>query len=531
MELVRFCDYTFKYPDAENNALNNINLVVNQGEFVTVCGKSGSGKSTLLKSMKPDITPHGEASGKILFCGEESSGEVNYNKIGFVMQNPHSQIVTDKVWHELAFGLENMGMNSDEMRVRVAEIASFFGIESWFHMDTGELSGGQKQILNLASVMVMEPEMLVLDEPTSQLDPISADNFLEILNKINKELGTAVVISEHRCSEVFAYSDRIIVVEDGEIIVDDEQKNVAKRLKNHDMFEALPSYMQIYEVVDGGDNCPKNIPEARRWLEKYTQNCDACAVYLGREDKRTFNETALSVKDLRYKYDKSSKYVLSGLSMEVKKGEIFGILGGNGSGKSTLLWLISKGIKMQGGKRKVNGRVGMLPQNPESLFLKNTVLADLEDLADAGAVEEIMREFRIEHLKDRHPHDLSGGEQQRLAMCKVLLTKPDILLLDEPTKGFDAHFKKEFGNILKKLTSNGITVVMVSHDVEFCGEICDRCGLIFDGKIVSTGAPKEFFGGKKFYTTQTARIFKGFADSIISTSSAVQVLKFLEGEK
>lgn len=527
MEIIRFCDYSFCYPNEGKNALDGVNLVIDRGEFVAVCGKSGSGKSTLLKSMKPEIAPRGKCEGKLLFWEEEQL--VNTHKIGFVMQNPHNQIVCDKVWHELAFGPENMGMDSDEMRVRVAEIASFFGIEKWFHKDTAELSGGQKQILNLASVMVMEPEVLVLDEPTAQLDPISARNFLDILSRVNRELGTAVVISEHRCDEVFAYCDRVVVMDDGSVIADDEPKRIVKKLKGHDMLESMPAYMQLYEAVDGGESCPVDVSDARRWLEEYTGNMP-CAVYMGRKiSEPVRGDKAISVRDLRYKYDKKAEYVLSGLSLEVKKSEIFGVLGGNGSGKSTLLWLISGGVKMQGGKRNVFGRIGLLPQNPESLFIKNSVIEELDEMADGA--ENIMKTFGIYHLKDRHPYDLSGGEQQKLAMCKVLLTQPDILLLDEPTKGLDAHFKKELAIILGKLQEEGITVVMVSHDVEFCAEVCDRCGLLFDGRIASVGVPREFFGGKRFYTTQVARVFKGFAENVILTGEAIELLKLLEGKE
>lgn len=532
MELVRFCDYNFSYPDEDKPALDNINLVIEQGEFVTVCGKSGSGKSTLLKSMKPEVTPHGKRCGKLLFSGEEIKDYSAFDgsKIGFVFQNPDTQIVTDTVWHELSFGLENMGMNQDEMRVRIAEIASFFGIEKWFSKSTSELSGGQKQLLNLASVMVMEPELLILDEPTGQLDPISAGNFFATLNKINIELGTTIILSEHRLEEIFPFTRRVVVMENGGIIADGRPDEIGRVLKEEksDMLLAMPAAIRLYEALDGTGKSPVSVGDARTWLNGYLQDGAMAVAYFGGNSKPTQDGTALSVKDVYFRYEKDTPYVLSGLSLEVKKGEIYGLLGGNGSGKTTLLWLISGGIKMQTGKRKVFGKIGMLPQNPECLFIKNTVLDELLDMADEKEAEKVLDMCNISHLKDRHPYDLSGGEQQKLALCKVLLLNPDIILLDEPTKGLDAHFKGEFGKILSGLRKKGVAVIMVSHDVEFCAEVCDRCGLIFNGQIVSSGVPREFFGGKKFYTTQTARIFKGIADNIILPDEAIELMKNLE---
>jgi len=534
VEIVRLENYTFCYPGEEKPVLCDINLTVNQGDFVTVCGKSGSGKTTLLKCLKPEIAPHGKKSGRITFCGQEVGelSEMNGGSIGFVMQNPDNQIVTDTVWHELSFGLENMGMEEAEMRIRVAEIAAFFGIEKWFHKSTSDLSGGQKQILNLAAVMVMEPELLILDEPTSQLDPISAGEFFSTLSKINLEIGTTIILSEHRTEEIFPVTKRVIIMDGGEIIADSTPDEVGKILKKteNDMLLAMPASVRIYEELNGTGKCPVNISEARTWLKEYTENNEVCAVYLKRKEKKKTNGTWVSVKDLYYKYEKNQPYVLKGLSLEVRKGEIYGILGGNGSGKTTLLHLIAGVIKMQSGRRIVGKKVGMLPQNPECLFIKNTVLSDLLDVAEESEVNKVLDLCKIAHLKERHPYDLSGGEQQKLGLCKVLLTNPEVVLLDEPTKGLDAHFKREFAEILMALQEKDVSVIMVSHDIEFCAMVCDRCGMIFDGQIVSSGVPEEFFGGKKFYTTQTARIFKGFSDRIILAEDAIDILRYL-GEK
>lgn len=528
MEAIRLEDYSFYYPGEEKAALSNINFAVNFGEFITICGHSGSGKSTLLKCLKPEASPHGKRLGKMFSEGEQIAdiSSLDDSKIGFVMQNPDGQIVTDTVWHELSFGLENMGMNQVEMRLRVAEIASFFGIEKWFHKNTSELSGGQKQILNLASVMVMEPEVLILDEPTSQLDPISAGEFLSTLSRVNRELGTTVILSEHRTEEAFAYSDRIVVMKSGRIVADELPENIGRVLlrDGNSMFSALPASVRIFEQIDGRGACPVTVAEARNWLKSFADNRGACAVYLPEKTREFANEVAVSLKNLYYKYEKNGEYVISGLSQDVKKGECFGILGGNGTGKTTLLWLIAKGLKIQSGKIKACGKVMMLSQNPELMFTKNTVFEEVP-------CREKLEEYGLFRLKDRHPYDLSGGEQQKLALLKVLAEEPDILLLDEPTKGLDAQFKQELCGILDSLCKSGVTVIMVSHDVEFCAKACHRCGLLFDGELVSVGEVREFFGGKKFYTTQTARIMKGFAEGIILAEDAVSLLEILEENK
>ena len=208
-------ELTFAYPGEEKRALNHVNLTVEEGEFLVLCGRSGCGKSTLLTHLKTPLTPHGKRKGEVLFKGtplQEMSNREQSSKIGYVLQNPDNQIVTDKVWHELAFGLESLGCPNQEIRIRVAEMASYFGIQDWFYKNVADLSGGQKQLLNLASIMAMHPELLVLDEPTSQLDPIAASDFLETVKKINRDLGTTIIMTEHRLEEVFPSADRVVVI-------------------------------------------------------------------------------------------------------------------------------------------------------------------------------------------------------------------------------------------------------------------------------------------------------------------------------
>ena len=345
MECFKIEDVSFIYPTRENKALDNIDLVINQGEFITICGKSGCGKTTLLRLLKSALTPHGEITGKIYFEGK-SLGEYDIreqtSKIGFVMQSPDNQIVTDKVWHELAFGLESLGYSTPEIRTRVSEMASFFGIQNWFYKNVTELSGGQKQLLNLASIMVMQPSVLILDEPTSQLDPIAAQEFLKTLEKINRELGTTIILTEHRLEEALTISDRVIVLDNGKIIADDKPKEVGRLLKesNHDMYIAFPTPMRVYGAVENNLDCPITVREGRVWLEKYSENKELNVKWIDK-DKKVNEECVIELKDVWFRYEKDSPDIVKGLNLKVNKGELFAIVGGNGTGKTTALSLIS----------------------------------------------------------------------------------------------------------------------------------------------------------------------------------------------
>ncbi len=533
MEIIKVENLSFNYPECENKALDNINLSISKGDFVTVCGKSGCGKTTLLRLLKTCLSPFGILSGNVFF-EEKILSEIDSKeqamKIGFVMQNPDNQIVTDKVWHELAFGLESIGLPNEEIRVRVSEMASFFGIENWFHKNVTELSGGQKQLLNLASVMAMQPSLLILDEPTSQLDPIAAGEFLNTLEKINRELGTTVILSEHRLEEAFHISDKVIVMDKGIVIAEDKPEKIGRILKekNHDMYEALPTPVKVYEAVSDDENCPVTVREGRVWLEEYCFSHPPKTELISKDiNDEVEKETVVELNDVWFRYEKESPDVIKGLNLKVKKGELFALVGGNGTGKSTALSLISALNRPYRGRVLIKGKeisklndfhgknLGMLPQNPQSIFVKKTVYKDLLEILKESSLSKEEKELKvqntaalcqIDNLLSRHPYDLSGGEGQRAALAKILLLSPEILLLDEPTKGLDAHFKLIFADILAELKAKGVTVILVSHDIEFCAEYADRCALMFDGNITSEGKPGIFFGGKNFYTTAANRM-------------------------
>ena len=520
-------DLSFSYPNAKKESLSGVNLSVEKGEYVVLCGKSGSGKTTLLRHLKSVLTPHGKRSGQILFCGisiDEVSKQDQASKIGFVMQNPDDQIVTDKVWHELAFGLESLGCDQKTMRLRVAEMASYFGIQGWFHRNVAELSGGQKQLLNLASIMAMQPEVLILDEPTSQLDPIAASDFLNTVRKINLELGTTILITEHRLEDIYHAADRVVVMDGGKIIANDTPRRVGEQLyaQNNEMFAALPTPVRVFYGAKAKGDCPLTVREGRNWLSKTFENRTLAAVEPDSEPamEETKNP-ALKVKEAWFRYEKDSPDVLRGVSFDVPTGSLFAVVGGNGAGKSTALKAVCGICKIYRGRVEIFGKdlkkyrsgelfqncLAMLPQDPKSLFVKKTVREELAEMCrEEDKIAQAAALCEIEALMDSHPYDLSGGEQQRAALAKVLLTQPRLLLLDEPTKGLDSFFKQKFAQILRKLRQQGMTIVMVSHDVEFCAEHADLVSMFFDGQILTTDTPHRFFGQNSFYTTAANRM-------------------------
>ena len=552
MEILRVDGLKFSYPNQLKKALNNINFSIDEGDFVLICGESGCGKSTLLRHLKPELSPHGQVSGDIYYYSQkinDYSSKQLASEIGYVLQNPDSQIVTDKVWHELAFGLENMGLDTQSIRLRVAEMASFFGIQGWFRKNVNDLSGGQKQLLNLASIMAMQPKILILDEPTSQLDPIAAKDFIDTLVRINKELSTTIIMTEHNLEDIYSVCDKVIVMEDGKVICNDTNYKVADILsgdKNHKMFKSLPTpskiYNQLNEYLEGASKSPLTVKDCRQWLndsidEVTITKLDDTETEINIDEKD--REIAIELKDVYFQYNKISEPTIRDLSFKVYKGEIYSILGGNGTGKSTTLSLVARQRKPQRGKifinniemKKYNNKslyennLALLPQNPQSLFVFETVREDLEEVLILQnkdreyidkEVKRVSKLLDIEHLLEHHPYDLSGGELQRAGMAKVMLLNPKIILLDEPTKGLDAYCKEEIGKMLMKLRDMGVTIVVVSHDIEFSARYSDRCAMFFDGSIVSEGTPKEFFLGNNFYTTVSNRIARNiFEDTLI----------------
>ncbi len=536
MEIYAFSHVNFTYPQGEKQVLDDLHFSINRGEFIILCGPSGCGKSTLLRHLKTCLTPHGLFEGTITFEGtplHQVTAQDQSQKIGYVLQSPENQMVTDKVWHELAFGLESLGYDTPTIRRRVAEIAAFFGIENWFYKDVAELSGGQKQLLSLAAVMAMQPSVLVLDEPTAQLDPIAASDFLAQLGKINRELGTTVILTEHRLEEAFPYASRILVMEEGRILCDDTPQAVGLHLKEAGsaMFHAMPTSMRVWAAVETRLPCPLTVRDGTDFLTARAQEQPLCPLPEKQYPPRT-GEVVLESEDLWFRYEKNSPDVIKGLRLNLCKGEFYALLGGNGTGKTTALKVLSGLVRPYRGKVTLRGKLAHLPQNPQTLFVRRTVREDLYEVFQDQKIaqrEQDARVARVVHLcrlhpfLDRHPFDISGGEQQRTALAKILLTQPDILLLDEPTKGFDAEFKEIFAVILRKLMAQGVSILMVSHDVSFCAENAHSCGLYFDGNVVAQGNPREFFSGNSFYTTPANRMARHLEKNAVTVADVISL--------
>ena len=554
------CEHvSFCYPRQTDNAIEDISFSIGEAEFVVLCGQSGCGKTTLLRHFKKNQIPFGTGSGKLYYRGsdlETMDDRESAARIGFVGQNPDTQLVTDKVWHELAFGLENLGVPGEQIRRRTAEIAQYFGMESWFRRPVSELSGGQKQLLNLASVVIMQPDVLLLDEPTAQLDPIGTGRFLDTLRRLNRDLGTAVLLSEQRLEEVVPMADRVLIMHQGHLVADAVPGQCAAKLEAYErehnealpIASAMPVAVRVWKACHYRDEAssPVSIRQGKSWLADHVRKTGQPGEPIKsavsdrhpcHTAKRAVSETALFVDRLCFGYQKDQR-VLEDFTMRVPKGMLYAVVGGNGSGKSTALKAIMGICKPRRGKVKAAGKIRFLAQNPKSLFTELTAAEELMAMLlpeNGGAgLKEADRTQRVGKMlsyleltaqREQNPMDLSGGQQQRLALGKLLLTEPDILLLDEPTKGLDGAFKEKLAELLKDLCSKGKTVVLVSHDIEFCARYADQCGLLFDGKLISEGETRAFFGENVFYTTAAQRMSLGVCEDCLLAEDIIRTLQ------
>ena len=464
---------SFSYPGAEALVLRDVSFELEPGSFALLVGDTGSGKSTLLSLVKPEIAPTGERAGVIRVFGcsvEDMAPADSARTIGFVFQNPDNQIVCESVWHEMAFGLENLGLPQNEMRRRVAETSYFFGMEDWFRSETDVLSGGRKQLLALASTLVMRPRLLLLDEPTAQLDPIAEKTFLHALFRVNRELGCTVVVATHRP-------------------------------------QAMADYATCAFRLDSGAVEPVPLDSIRRLSEGVRLQGEKPQDVAGHTDsaKDKSRPSAVELSGAWFRYDRDGDWVLRGLDLQVAQGEIHALVGGNGCGKSTLLSLMAGTQKLQRGKLHVDARArALLPQDPRALFAAETVEDELMEWASIGGYgrsDAAEMTDRLE-LSDRvalHPYDLSGGQQQLLALGKLLLVKPRLLLLDEPTKGLDGKARRKVADVLRGLRAEGITIVLATHDLAFARDMADRVSMVFDGDVACTESAPAFFADNLYY--------------------------------
>ena len=543
--LLEFDGVSFCYPHSTHKVLQEVSFSVEEGEFVVLCGASGCGKTTLLRHILKSQIPVGVGAGTMRYRGEsiETMDDVKAcTSIAYVGQDPENGIVTERVWQELAFGLESLGLPAGEIRSRTGEMAEYFGISRLFRKETAHLSGGQKQLLNLAAAMVMQPELLVLDEPTSQLDPIGAERFIDTLLKLHRDFGVTIFLCEQRLEQVLAYADKVLVMEQGSL-QSCKPRECGKYL--YDMqsavFPAVPVANRValqWHKRKGlsEDRLPLTIREGRQWLGRKVEMLSQIHhLHKEKERKRT-DRTAvvLEAKKVEFAYEKD-RTILEDFELRLQPGMCYSILGGNGSGKSTALKLLSGIYEPRKGSCYATGKVCYLPQNAKAVFSELTVEEELFAFLCARNVEEkqaqeeteqMLTFMELQKVRFQHPYDLSGGQAQRLAIAKALLCKPEVLLLDEPTKGLDASFKDKLGKQLRVLCKQGLGVVLVSHDLEFCAQYATHCGLLFDGRIISEGETKEFFEQQYFYVPAATRMARGYLEHIVT---AEEILQALEG--
>ena len=581
MEILDIQALSFEYPDGKR-ALEDISFSLFPGEFALLCGSSGCGKTTLMRLLKRELAPHGHMTGQLLYCGRpmaDMSDRQAAQEIGMVMQQPESQIITDRVYQELAFGLESMGIKQEELRLRVGETANYYGINTWFERSTDTLSGGQKQLLALASVTAVGPRLLLLDEPTAQLDPIAAASFIDTVYKLNREMGITVLIAEHRTEELFERADSVLLMEKGRLLKKDTPRAVCARFASSLAAQGFPAAARLFAALEkrspGGpemnslamnspatdgpvsnspakdgslperaeNNIPMTVREGRAFMAELFDKTGLLPAEPGiaaKDPAPRKEEQALELKGAWFRYEKDSPDVLKGVNFSAAFGEVFSLLGGNGSGKSTLFKVIAGLERAYRGKITVLGRsikkwdaslccggVALLPQEVSAVFVKHTVKEDMEDLCRAQGIapqpkiDELCAQMGIEDLLDREPMDLSGGERQKCALCKLLLTDPQLILLDEPTKGMDAAYRSGLVKTVRGLAQKGAAVIIATHDTGFAAAVSDRCGLFFNGELLSVCSPRRFFSATRFYTTAASRITRDYLPCAVTVQQAV----------
>lgn len=531
---------TFYYPRTSTPALQGIDLSVRPGDFILIGGPTGSGKTTLLRLLKKQVQPAGKLTGSILYGGislQKMPDKASAEEIGMVFQNPDNQIIMNTVRQELCYGMENLGYPAALMQKRMAEVVPFFGMDSWLHQSVETLSGGQKQLLNLAAVMMLRPRVLLLDEPTAQLDPIAASEFTDLLVRINQELSITVILCEHRLEGLFSHANRVLLMREGRIAYQGKTDEVIRRVweeQDIDFSLYLPSvsrlYLQMEEEIQPHRHIPVTVKAGKRWFSRYFQQHGDLFSNSPKAERPITGDperALLHCHDLYFQYGKKTAPVLKRLSCLLKPQDFFVLLGGNGAGKSTLLKLVAGVLDHQRGNIRYKGtklhrmppetlrrEIGYVAQNPLAYFTRDTVQEQLEERAEAlgvtetGMLVEIIRWFQLEPVMAKHPFDISGGQQQKLVLALVLMADPELILMDEPTKGLDPVAKRDLARWLNRIREKGKTIFMVSHDIEFAAAHASQCGLLFDGSIIAVDHPAAFFSENYYYTTMIHRMVR-----------------------
>ena len=513
---------SYSYSIGGKNILSNVNLSIDKGDIVLIMGESGSGKSTLLRSLTGSI-PHfygGEISGRVLYEGKSLSDMTQReraSKIAMVFQSPESQIIMDKVHKEVAFSLENIAVPEATIRRRVFEALQFLKLLPLAYEDTEKLSGGEKHKVVLASVLAMKTDVIILDEPTSQLDPQSSEEFINLLKKINQELGKTIIIVEQKIDYIYDIADKIVILEKGSV----EFIGSKKEFYNRGYEGFLPMYLKIARQFDFTD--VSDIRDMRRQLELYLRDKKPTNRMLCNSD--ITREVVLEVSNMNVKID--NKIILKDINLEFKQGKIYSILGENGAGKSTLLKAIMNLVKYSGSIKfkdkklyklkpsQIAHNIGYVSQNPNDYISKDTVYDEVKftldnfGIEDVSKVDNILKELGIFNIRNKNPRDISEGEKERVAIASILIMDTEIILLDEPSKGLDYTSKKVLGYILKDLKEKGKTIIMVSHDIDYVAEYSDDIVLLLNGEIIDRGRTEDILREGIYYTSTVNRLCNG----------------------
>jgi energy-coupling factor transport system ATP-binding protein len=511
---------TFTYPNSQGPALRDVTWSAVDGEFVLVAGPSGSGKSTLLRCLN-GLVPHfsgGVLSGGVIVAGIDAVAagpRALSHYVGFVAQDPEAQAVLDRVESEIAFALEHAAVPLAEMRVRVEEALDLVELAPLRNRPLQTLSGGERQRLAIAAALALRPRVLVLDEPTSQLDPQSAEDVLRALVRLNEDLGLTIILAEHRLERIARYADRLTYLEDGRIVVDGPVREALTAI------DAGPPLVQLARALDWHP-LPLTVQEARPFAPAARTEISRPTSVMG-----SASRPLLEVKGLRFSYN--GKDALKGVDITIGAGEAVALVGRNGAGKSTLLKCVVGLLRERAGEIKVAGRstrgrevadicreVGYLPQNPDDLLFAETVRDELRvtlrnhNLPESPmAIDQLLERLGLSNLSAQYPRDLSVGQRQRVALGAVTVTRPRVLLLDEPTRGLDSRTKNGLVAVWRRWLEEGAAMLLVTHDVELAAIIANRTVILSGGEVIASGPTREVLGSSPHFAPQIARLFPG----------------------
>lgn len=495
----------YKYNGKKENAIENVNLQIRQGEFVLLAGASGCGKSTLLKTFNGIIPQEslGNMDGDILIDNISTRNlkisEIS-KKIGVVFQNPDDQIFATTVFDEVAFALENRNEDAYRIKAAVDEVLSQVGLDGFADRKVSALSGGQKQRMTLAAIMVGKPDFLILDEPISQIDPQGAKELLNILSEINQVNKTTIIIVEHRIHEVIKSCKRLIVMDKGRIVWDGIQNDL---VKDYALLQKLglrlPQSMELLNSLKLKNGLWTTEEIIASITNKYEVNKKIEEKY----SMKSLNKDSIcKIKNLSFAYNKKDKRILREINFKIAKGEFIALMGKNGSGKTTLIKLLTNLLQTNEGRIDFSGekRIGLVLQNPDLMLFNFTVREEVRCESVQKKIKiaepiyrEILDKLALSSLEDEFPLTLSRGQRFRVAIASTLLAKPDILILDEPTTGQDIRNINSVVDLLNEYLTNGGTVLCCTHDMEIAVQNASRVIILANGKIHADGTVRDVF--------------------------------------